>query len=135
MSQPGRAGAPAPLRVASERLSEAEAAEARAAASPTGPVPVPPVPPPVSAAAAAPAAAPARPAPTAPVGAASAVPVLAPRSLPVLAPRPARRFGLLWRLVFARRRAGRHRPETTPPHSWSMVSPQRRRSGRRWGRR
>lgn len=65
----------------------------------------------------------------------SAAPVVAPRpALPVMAPRPRRRWSDLWRMVFARRRAGRHRPETTPPQSWSMISPQRRRRTRRWGR-
>ncbi|MFC5140373.1 hypothetical protein ACFPK1_19200 [Actinomycetospora rhizophila] len=65
----------------------------------------------------------------------TAAPVVASRpSLPVVAPRPRRRFADIWRLVFSRRRAGRHRPETTPPHSWGMISPVRRRR-RRWGRR
>ncbi|HSK61518.1 MAG TPA: hypothetical protein VK935_20940, partial [Actinomycetospora sp.] len=57
-------------------------------------------------------------------------------ALPVVAPVPRRRFSDIWRLVFARRRAGRHRPETTPPQGWSMFAPQRRRPpGRRWARR
>ncbi|GAA4889032.1 hypothetical protein [Actinomycetospora straminea] len=130
MSQPGRPGSPgrtpAPLRVTSERLGEDEAREAREA----------------DAASAAPVAAPARtatatatgPLPVGTPGPASAAPVVAPRpALPVVAPRPRRRWSDLWRLVFARRRAGRHRPETTPPQSWSMISPQRRRRSR-WGR-
>ncbi|CAA9298700.1 MAG: hypothetical protein AVDCRST_MAG54-5050, partial [uncultured Actinomycetospora sp.] len=65
-----------------------------------------------------------------------AAPVMARPALPVVAPVPRRRISDLWRLVFARRRAGRHRPETTPPQGWSMFAPQRRRpAGRRWGRR
>ncbi|WP_433036592.1 hypothetical protein [Actinomycetospora sp. CA-053990] len=132
MSQPGYRNAPgqtpAPLRVTSERLSDDEAraaSTARAAATiaPTGPVPVPPP-------------APDRPAPDQRMS--SSAPVVARPSLPVVAPRPRRRFGELWRLVFARRRAGRHRPETTPPQGWSMFAPQRppgRRAPRRWGRR
>ena len=129
MSQPGYRNAPgqtpAPIRVTSERLSDDEAraaSTARAAATiaPTGPVPVPP------------------PAPDQRTAPSSAAPVVARPSLPVVAPRPRRRFGELWRLVFARRRAGRHRPETTPPQGWSMFAPQRppgRRTTRRWGRR
>lgn len=129
MSQPGYRNAPgqtpAPLRVTSERLTadEARAASAASAAAtitPTGPVPVPPA------------------APDQRMAPASAAPVVARPSLPVVAPRPRRRFGELWRLVFARRRAGRHRPETTPPQGWSMFAPQRppgRRTVRRWGRR
>ena len=126
MSQPGdprSAGrTPAPLRVVSERLTE-EQARAAVPAAPTGPVPaVPPPPAPVAS----------------PHGAVAAppAPVVARHGLPVVAPVPRRRFGDLWRLVFARRRAGRHRPETTPPQGWSMFAPQRRRpAGRRWGRR
>ena len=126
MSQPGdprSAGrTPAPLRVVSERLTE-EQARAAAPAAPTGPVPaVPPPPAPVAS----------------PHGAVAAppAPVVARHGLPVVAPVPRRRFSDLWRLVFARRRAGRHRPETTPPQGWSMFAPQRRRPpGRRWGRR
>ena len=132
MSQPGYRNAPgqipAPLRVSSERLTDDEAraaSTARAAATiaPTGPVPVPPP-------------APDRPAPDQRMS--PSAPVVARPSLPVVAPRPRRRFGELWRLVFARRRAGRHRPETTPPQGWSMFAPQRppgRRTTRRWGRR
>ena len=132
MSQPGYRNAPgqtpAPLRVTSERLTDDEARAASAAGAaatiaPTGPVPVPPP-------------APDRPAPA--QRTASAAPVVARPSLPVVAPRPRRRFGELWRLVFSRRRAGRHRPETTPPQGWSMFAPQRppgRRTTRRWGRR
>ncbi|GAA4807240.1 hypothetical protein GCM10023200_51100 [Actinomycetospora chlora] len=142
MSQPGRPGPPgrgsAPLRVTSERLTEDEA-RAAAAASPAPPVPAAAVP-----------AAPAATVATATVDATGplatstdawgpwtgspALPVVAPSALPVVAPRPRRRFGELWRLVFARRRAGRHRPENTPPASWSMFAPQRRRRSR-WGRR
>ncbi|GAA4912544.1 hypothetical protein GCM10023204_17810 [Actinomycetospora succinea] len=130
----------------SERLTEDEARSATEAppaaapaappsappAAPTGPVPVSPAP--VGdgwgpASTAMPSGAPVM------TMAPSAAPVVAPRpSLPVVAPRPRRRFSDLWRLVFSRRRAGRHRPETTPPHSWGMISPQRRRR-RRWGRR
>jgi hypothetical protein len=117
--------------VTSQRLTEEEA---RAAAAVPDPVP-----------ATATATATATVAPTGPLalpadagpgpGAApSAAPVLSHPSLPVVAPRPRRRFGDLWRLVFARRRAGRHRPENTPPASWSMFAPQRRRRSR-WGRR
>jgi hypothetical protein len=132
VSQPGYRNAPgqtpAPLRVTSERLTDDEARAAstmRAAATvaPTGPVPVPPP-------------APERPAPDQRMS--PSAPVVARPSLPVVAPRPRRRFGELWRLVFARRRAGRHRPETTPPQGWSMFAPQRppgRRTTRRWGRR
>jgi hypothetical protein len=132
VSQPGYRNAPgqtpAPLRVTSERLTDDEAraaSTARAAATigPTGPVPVPPP-------------APDRPAPDQRMS--PSAPVVARPSLPVVAPRPRRRFGELWRLVFARRRAGRHRPETTPPQGWSMFAPQRppgRRTTRRWGRR
>jgi hypothetical protein len=123
VSQPGdprSAGrASVPLRVTSERLTE-EQARAAAPAAPTGPMPTaPPAPVPAPAGAvAAPAAVVARP------------------GLPVVAPVPRRRFRDIWRLVFARRRAGRHRPETTPPQGWSMFAPQRRRPpGRRWGRR
>lgn len=136
MSQPEGAAAPhgRPLRAVSERLSGEEADRAlatpsvtrfashnaaadradadRVAAAPTtvlpevrGHVP-PPLPVPVTA---------------------NALPVLAPR-------RPRRRVAELVRLVFARRRAGRHRPDTTPLQCWSMVSPQPRRP-RRWGRR
>jgi hypothetical protein len=128
VSQPGRPGppgrAPGPLRVTSRRLTEEEAraaapvpATATATVAPTGPLALPhdawgPWP------------------DTAP----SAAPVLSHPSLPVVAPRPRRRVGDLWRLVFARRRAGRHRPENTPPASWSMFAPQRRRRSR-WGRR
>jgi hypothetical protein len=126
VSQPGdprSAGrTPAPLRVVSERLTE-DQASAAAPAAPTGPMPT--VPPP--------------PAPAVPqhgAVAAPPAPVMARPALPVVAPVPRRRFGDLWRLVFARRRAGRHRPETTPPQGWSMFAPQRRRPpGRRWGRR
>jgi hypothetical protein len=132
VSQPGYRNAPgqtpAPLRVTSERLTDDEAraaSTARAAATiaPTGPVPVPPP-------------APDRPAPDQRMS--PSAPVVARPSLPVVAPRPRRRFGELWRLMFARRRAGRHRPETTPPQGWSMFAPQRppgRRTTRRWGRR
>ena len=141
MSQPGQprsAGrTPAPLRVVSERLTDEEAAAAAAAApaapataAPTGPLPTAPprVPTPEPRPAAATAATAASPTP--------AAPVVARPSLPVVAPRSRRRFGDFWRLVFARRRAGRHRPETTPPQGWSMFAPQRRRPpGRRWGRR
>lgn len=141
MSQPGNRNAPgrspAPLRVTSERLSDDEAravsaAPAQAATiAPTGPVPVSPAAPdgwgpPSSVRAAAPVVAPV------------AAPVVARPSLPVVAPRPRRRLGEIWRLVFSRRRAGRHRPETTPPQGWSMFAPARRpgqRSTRRWGRR
>ena len=51
--------------------------------------------------------------------------------LPVVAPFPARREGLrcLFRLVSARRRAGRHRPDTLK-RGWSMFAPRRPRS--RW---
>lgn len=117
----------------SERLTEDEAREDAAASSapspasfrstatattaPTGPLPAAGYAPDVAGA----------PSP------ASAAPVLRRESLPVMAPRPRRRFSDLWRLVFTRRRAGRHRPETTPPHSWSMFAPQRRRRSRRWG--
>jgi hypothetical protein len=108
--------------VASERLTE-EQARAAAPAAPTGPMPT--VPPP-----------PDRPAPMPPQHGAVAAPVMARPALPVVAPVPRRRISDLWRLVFARRRAGRHRPETTPPQGWSMFAPQRRRPpGRRWGRR
>jgi hypothetical protein len=132
VSQPGRPGppgrTPAPLRVSSERLTEDEAREAAAAAQAAPrPAPAPPTPA-ASAAPTAPLSVP----PAAPGG--TAAPVLARPSLPVVAAPPRRRLGDLWRLVFARRRAGRHRPETTPPHSWSMFAPQRRRR-RRWGRR
>ena len=139
MSQPGYRNAPgqtpAPLRVTSERLSDDEAraastAGAAATIAPTGPVPVPPPAPDQPA--------PGRPAPDQRMAPSSAAPVVARPSLPVVAPRPRRRFGELWRLVFARRRAGRHRPETTPPQGWSMFAPQRppgRRPTRRWGRR
>lgn len=110
------------MRVVSERLTE-EQARAAAPAAPTGPMPA--VPPP--------------PAPEVPhqgAVAAPPAPVMARPGLPVVAPVRRRRFGDLWRLVFARRRAGRHRPETTPPQGWSMFAPQRRRPpGRRWGRR
>ncbi|MHC1560445.1 hypothetical protein ACR9E3_15935 [Actinomycetospora sp. C-140] len=144
MSQPGRPGAPgrapAPLRVSSQRLTEDEA---RAAAAPSPAAPVATAVPPTPAGVVA---------PTGPLPAArggdgwgpwppadvpavpSSAPVLARPSLPVVAPRPRRRVSDLWRLVFARRRAGRHRPETTPPASWSMFAPQRRRRSR-WGRR
>ncbi|WP_433787150.1 hypothetical protein ACQPX6_09970 [Actinomycetospora sp. CA-101289] len=127
MSQPGHprsAGrAPAPLRVASQRLTDEEA-RAAAPAAPTGPMPsVPPR--------AADPGGPYRGAVAAPPA-----PVIARPALPVVAPVPRRRMSDLWRLVFARRRAGRHRPETTPPQGWSMFAPQRRRPpGRRWGRR
>jgi hypothetical protein len=126
VSQPGDPRSvgrtPAPLRVASERLTE-EQARAAAPAAPTGPVPTTPSP-----------DAPVAPHPGA--VAAPPAPVVARPGLPVVAPVPRRRFGDLWRLVFARRRAGRHRPETTPPQGWSMFAPQRRRPpGRRWGRR
>jgi hypothetical protein len=132
VSQPGYRNAPgqtpAPLRVTSERLTDDEAraaSTARAAATiaPTGPVPAPP---------------PADERPAHHQRMSPSAPVVARPSLPVVAPRPRRRFGELWRLVFARRRAGRHRPETTPPQGWSMFAPQRppgRRTTRRWGRR
>lgn len=134
MSQPGYRNAPgrtsAPLRVTSERISDDEAragstAGAAATIAPTGPVPVSPP-------------APDEPAPDPRTASSSAAPVVARPSLPVVATRPRRRFGDLWRLVFARRRAGRHRPETTPPQGWSMFAPQRppgRRTPRRWGHR
>jgi hypothetical protein len=123
VSQPGHprsAGrAPGPLRVVSERLTDAEA-RATAPAAPTGPVPAQAAP-----------MSPSRGAVAAPPA-----PVVARPALPVVAPVPRRRMSDLWRLVFARRRAGRHRPETTPPQGWSMFAPQRRRPpGRRWGRR
>jgi hypothetical protein len=126
VSQPGNprsAGrTPAPLRVTSERLTEeqARAAAPAAPAAPTSPMPTAP------------------PAPAVPRSAvaAPAAPVVARPGLPVVAPVPRRRFSDLWRMVFARRRAGRHRPETTPPQGWSMFAPTRRRPpGRRWGRR
>jgi hypothetical protein len=126
VSQPGdprSAGrTPAPLRVVSERLTE-EQARAAAPAAPTGPMPTTPPPPaPVTSHHGAVAAPPA--------------PLVARPGLPVVAPVPRRRFSDLWRMVFARRRAGRHRPETTPPQGWSMFAPTRRRPpGRRWGRR
>ncbi|PVZ14542.1 hypothetical protein [Actinomycetospora cinnamomea] len=129
MSQPGRPRAAgrtsAPLRVSSERLTDEEARAAAATppapAEPTGPVRT--VPPP-------------HPAASPPAATAVAAPVVARPSLPVVAPRPRRRLADLWRLLFSRRRAGRHRPETTPPQGWSMFAPQRRRPpGRRWGRR
>ena len=127
MSQPGHRGAagrtPAPLRVVSERLTaeEARAASAVTTAPPASPVPHP-------------AAAETGPIPATPPQRSGGAPVVARPSVPALAPRPRRRFGDLWRLVFARRRAGRHRPETTPPQGWSMFAPQRRRPpGRRWG--
>ncbi len=67
--------------------------------------------------------------------AAPAPPPVAAPGLPVLAPyRPRRRVAEIVRRVFARRHAGRHRPETTTTSSWSMFAPQRRRT-RPWGRR
>jgi hypothetical protein len=113
--------------VTSERLTD-EQARAAAPAAPTGPMPTvaPPQAPPH------PASMPTQHGPVA----APPAPVVARPGLPVVAPLPRRRLGDLWRLVFARRRAGRHRPETTPPQGWSMFAPQRRRPpGRRWGRR
>lgn len=101
--------------VAAERAAADRATADRASAAPTTVLPV------VHDTA----AAPVRPAP-APV-LASALPVLAPR-------RPRRRVAELVRLVFTRRHAGRHRPDTTPLQCWSMAAPPRRRP-RRWGRR
>ena len=122
MSQPEGAAAPygRPLRVVSERLGAEEVEHVR---------PTPAV---TSSAAHA---------PDASFAATAVLPVArpsvpaSPAALPVLAPVPTRnRFAGLLRLVFSRRRAGRHRPDTTPPHSWSMVDSPRRRP-RRWGRR